>query len=280
MPFGVISTKTIKRMERVKKPKRSKRLSYVVRAGVNSAVKSAIARTDEVKRYVSTTTNFISNAGANIANVYTLGYGTFPLSPYTSYVGLATGNTDSTRVGNRVKTKRAYLDLMIRPNVYDVTNNPTPCPCIFVMWIYRLKNDNSSSGPSNAINSNFKDSNASVVGLAGTDADLILKDNTNVLQVLLRKEYKIGFSQNTGTGSVAASAYQSNNDFQLFKHIRMDITKYLYSQYDFNDATQIPYKQAPTWLTMEMIPYNNDVASVGARPGKMSIAIRYDFTDA
>ena len=132
----------------------------------------------------------------------------------------------------------------------------------------------------NAISGYFLDVNTSDQGLDGTFSDLNMPVNTDMIQLLHTEEHKIGFATNAGTGSVAGEQSCTNNDFNIFKHIKRDITKYLYSVYDFNDTTKTPLNQATTWLTMEMIPYDNSVGSVGQRPGTMQICVDYQYTDA
>jgi len=261
-------------------PKRATAGIKAMKRAANMAVKRALSRTIEVKHHTYTGNNWVSNAGANIVNIYTLGYGTFPLSPFNGYVSIAQGTTDAARIGNKVKTKKCMVNLCVAPNAYDATNNPTPGPCILKIWIYRIKGASTTSELASAISGYFKDVNGSDQGLDGSYSDLNLPDNHDMMQVLHTREYKIGFAASTGTGGVAGEQYTANNDFKTFQHIKMDVTKYLYSIYDFNDNTQTPLNQATTWFTMEMIPYDNVVASVGARPGTMQMSIDYSFTDA
>lgn len=228
-----------------------------------------------MKRVTYTGNNYISNAGANITNITTAGYGTWPLSPYTSYIGIAQGSTSGTRVGNRIKTKRCFLELIMSPNVYDVTNNPTPIPMFVKLWVYRVI----GSDPNTAINNWFKQSTASAVGLAGTFADLLLPDNEDQLVILHTEEIKLGYSLYNGTGTSVTNNSRANNDFSASVHFRKDITRMLHSFYDFNDTTQLPVKQPTTWLTLEAIGYNGSVSDVGIRPGLMNICVDYEYTD-
>lgn len=251
-----------------------------MKRAANMAVRRALASVIEKKHYTYTYNNYVSNAGVNIANIYTLGYGTFPLSPFTGYVDIAQGSAEGQRVGNKVKTAKSTLSICVAPNAYDATNNPTPGPCILKIWIYRIRGSSTTTEVASALNGYFLDANSSSTGLYGTYTDLNNPVNEDMIHLLHTEEHKIGFATNNGTGGVAGEEYTTNNDFNTFKHIKRDITKFLYASYDFPDALKTPLKQATTWLTMEMIPYDNAVGSVGARPGTMQISIDYNYTDA
>ena len=139
-----------------------------MKKAANLAVKRALARNIEVKHRTFTGANYVSNAGSAIANVYALGYGTFPLSPFASYIGIAQGGEEGNRIGNRIKTKKAMLNLCVFPNAYDATNNPTPGPCILKLWIYRIHGSSTTTEVANAINGYFLDVNNTDQGLDGT----------------------------------------------------------------------------------------------------------------
>jgi len=268
---------------RAKKARPSPKPGAAVKAmkrAASMAVKRALSRAIEVKSYVYGDYAVVSNAGTSIANIYNLGTGTWPLSPYAGFCEISQGTGEGQRIGNRIKVKKAVIDMMVNPAQYNSTTNPTPTPCILKMWIYRLKAVSNATEVQNAISGYFKQSNNGDLGLAGTYADLLLPDNEDAIQILHTQEWKVGFSQNGGTGGQAGYQTKCNNDFKMCVRIKKDITKFLYAAYDFNDTTTTPLNQSATWMTIEMVPYDGTITNIGSGPGEVSMTSRLDFSDA
>lgn len=260
-----------------------KRRKYQKKAGpaVKAEIKRYVSANTEAKRYRFSGGTYIFNANTLVTSVYALGGGLFPLSPYPSYIDISQGNTDSTRIGNSVKTKKCMVRMILAPNVYDGTYNPTPMPFIVKAWIFRVKQENNIGNIQTIINSYFKESNASSTGLAGTLYDIIGRDNTNVMQVLATRQWKVGYAVAGGTGVQAGSQSFANNEFKLQHQVNWDVTKHVYKKYMFNDNTSNePTKQSATFMVMEAIAYNGDATNIGIRPGVLRIVIDYDYTDA
>lgn len=244
------------------------------------AAKKAISANEEVKRHTYVGSNYISNAGASIVNVYTLGYGLWPISPYTGYLGIGQGTGDGQRVGNKIKVKSAKLRIKMDPSAYNATYNPTPTPCIVIMWIFRMKQNNTLANVQSLINNSFKDLNSGSQGLNGTESDLILPENNSDMQLLHRKIFKIGHANNNGTGAAAGEQYKSNNDFKCVEYFEKDITKYLYGTYTFNDTNQTPDTQPVTWCLFEAISATGAYTDLGERPGQLHICAELNYSDA
>lgn len=271
-----MSQKAFKRSRSVKPSVAAREIKRIARA----AAKKAIADSEEVKRYVHYATNYISNAGNSIVNVYTLGYGLWPLSPYSSYVSISQGTGDGQRIGNRIMVKSAKLRVKMDPAAYNATYNPTPTPMFVKCWIFKMKQNNTLSDVQTLINSNFKDSNNSSVGLAGTDADYMLADNNSEVTVLWTKMYKIGYANNQGSGSVNTEEYKANNDFKVAEYFEKDITRYLSKHYDFNDSGTTPFTQPVTWFLVEAISATGTYTDMGERPGQIGVSVELNYTDA
>jgi len=251
-----------------------------VRRIAAKAAKQAIERNEEVKRHSYVGSNYISNAGASIINVYTLGYGLWPISPYNGYLSIAQGTGDGQRLGNKIKVKSAKLRIKMDPSAYNATYNPTPTPCMIIMWIFRMKQNNTLAGVQGMINGTFKDVNTTSQGLNGTESDLLLPENNNEIQLLHKKVFKLGHATNNGTGGAAGEQYKTNNDFKCVEYFEKDITKYLYGTYSFNDTNQTPDTQPVTWVLFEAISATGSYTDLGERPGQLHICAELNYTDA
>jgi len=205
---------------------------------------------------------------------------TAPLTPYTGYVAITQGTTESSRIGNAIKVRKAMLKMVFSPADYDLTTNPAIIPQIIQIYIWRpTAQYNDLGGARSIATGDFFDQNASSIGFASTFRDLLLPPNNSLLTVYKKVTIKIGNGQNGGTGAVPGDAYYNNNDFNYSKIVELDVTKWYPKTLTFNDNTAITSNEA---LYFTVCPLNADgTAPVAAyMQTEWDFSIKLDYTDA
>lgn len=185
--------------------------------------------------------------------------GLFPITPYTatgapigSTISLVHGTGQATRIGNVVRTKRAVLKGVLFPSPGNSQVNPTPKPMEVCMWIFKLKNrffGDEINYAQSVFNSDFFQDNASSSGASGGLIDIVRATNSDVVQVLYKRVFKIAYAAGTNSGNV------SNNDFAYNRKFSIDVTKYIPKVIKFNDNDDSP---SITHTYCMIAPYNAD----------------------
>lgn len=179
--------------------------------------------------------------GADSANFYGASGGTIALTPESSGLTIPQGTGQGSRVGNRVRVKKAVLKVLVQAYKYDGTYNPYPQPVCVQIFLWRPKGDDSLTN-ARAITTyytggTFFQQAATSIGFVGSYYDWQNEVNHDKLVLYKKSIYKVGFSDNIGSGGVVASQYFTNSDFKYAHLIEMDVTKYFPSVLTFNDAT-------------------------------------------
>lgn len=178
----------------------------MTKKGLVRVIKKQISLQRENKMRQSAGSYFILPVGASNYQTNCI----VPLTPYYE-AGLSSGiNLDivqgtgvAGRIGNRIQTKSGYLRCVLFPLGYSATTNPTPGPLNVTMWIFRLKSgatDSTGNVLSILQNNFFKNQNSSS-GFANTLADQVGVVNPDIINLLYRRTYKIGYGNYAGTGS-------------------------------------------------------------------------------
>jgi len=219
------------------KPKASKK-KFARGGRKSSAVSSA------VKTYVKRTLHAeIENkcvqisAGNSFGNVNeSTDFNAYPMCPLAGYWTVGQGVGQGNRVGNIIKTRKVYLNYVLRPTAYDAVFNPSPRPCEIQLMLGYVKNTPCFAPVPGDINQLFN-SGSSIVSPIGTLRDIISVINTDYWTIKKRWTHKIGYSQATGTGGNVANNFFANNDFKFNAVQRIDITKHCPATHVFNDAS-------------------------------------------
>jgi len=210
-----------KRSRRIYRKKRSYRRSS--RRAVRRTVRRAVARTAEVK----------SQTGYNLGqNIYSSAHATFPsnnmivLGPNSGTCQIAQGVQQGYRIGNKVTTKSLWFKGTFRPNPYNATSNPLLFPQQVRMIIFYDRSDpNVVPSPGADL---FQLGNVNQ-GFNNDLTDLWRPFNTDRYRILTQRTYKLGFSNNNGTGApgvITDYQFNSNNDFRLNVNFKINLTKY------------------------------------------------------
>lgn len=204
---------------------KSKSVQSIVARAINRATETKIARynfTGDLTYYNSTIFGATSSS--------------FPLSPYTGYLGIAQGTGQGDRIGNSIRPYKCTLRMTINPNLYNVTSNPSPCPHLVRMLILRRK-DIGQSTLLTSFAGLFQTGNTAIAPQSN-GSDIVNSINTDLYTVYHDEVLKIGYADMTGSGSSAAGQYFSNNDFKYNIVKTVDVTKFMGKKLTFNDATQ------------------------------------------
>jgi len=240
--------------------------------GLRKAIKKEVDRLAEHRTATFQTQKEIQNASwpsfPNMAGGY------WPLSPYNGYVNIPQGSTQGARTGNKIRIAKAKLNIILYPAPYDVSLNPSPRPQYIKFWFVRPKAQANST--TLTIN-NFFQNGASALAFSGVLTDLVNQVNSQQYTLLGSKVFKLGNSVISSPG-VTASQLFSNNDFPLSVIRTMDITKYLYKEYQFNDSDNTAINDM-TVMFVEGINADGTAVSNGVLSSFMNFRITIDYVD-
>lgn len=239
---------------------------------VKKIVKKAIANNVENK-----TTQYY-NTGADIypsSNASFLG-SILPVSPYASYLGITQGTNQQSRVGNRIKIRNCWIQGTIHAKPYNATTNPTPAPLHVIMWVlYDKTAPTSIPGPT----TDFLQLGSSTSALQNDLMDQWAPVNTDKYRVLTKRIFKIGYAENTGTGSVVGQAYLANNDFKFSQNFKIYLTKYLVKNVRYNDNNATPTTRG-LFLMTTVVQANGTNYNTSVVPAEMQYVMNLDYEDA
>jgi len=177
---------------------------------------------------------------------------------------IAQGNTDGTRVGNRIRLVR--YTLKINFNAFYNTGVPaTDVPLVVQMFIGRLKQDPAQLPSSTDLGRIYDDGSGSA-GADGTMLSTLRDINTEYFNIVAYRKFKLGIA--IGTGNTYA-----NNDFPLCQEFVLnDLLK---GEVIFNDALTPVNKFLYMWCTATRL----DSATTSAAPCVCRYYISCQYTD-
>jgi len=222
--------RAVKKRGTRKRSARGGKRSFGVSSSVKSYVKTALSRNIENKCVQI-------NAGNSFGNVReSPDFNAYPMCPLSGYWTVGQGVGQGSRIGNIIKTKRVYLNYVIRPTPYDALANPSPRPCEVQMMLGYVKNTPCFAPIGGDIDVLFN-SGSTTVAPVGTLRDIIAVVNTDYWTIKKRWTHKVGYSQAEGTGGNVANEFFANNDFKYNVVKRLDITKHCPTTHAFNDGS-------------------------------------------
>lgn len=221
-------------------------------------VQSIVSRNIENKTHQASLEMNVKNilADGTTSNEFN---GLFPITPYTatgapvdSTISLVHGTGQATRIGNVVRTKSAILRGVLFPSPGNITLNPTPKAMEVCMWIFKLKNrafGDEITYAQSVFNNNFFQDNAGSQGASASLIDIIRKPNQDVVNVLYKRIFKLGYAAGTNAGNIG------NNDFKYNQKFSINVTKYIPKVIKYNDNDDSP---SITHTYCMIAPYNAD----------------------
>jgi hypothetical protein len=222
-----------KKNNRRRKPLR-KRAAGARKSSVSAGVK------DYVKRAIHTTVEnkcVQINASGPFGNVNeSPDFNAYPMCPLTGFWTINQGVGQGARIGNIIKTRKVYLNYVLRPLPYSATTNPQPNPCEVQLMLGYVKNTPCFNPVSGDISFLFQ-SGSSSAGPIGTLRDIVSVINKDYWVIKKRWTHKVGYAAMEGTGANPGNQFQANNDFKLNHVARIDITKHIPKTHVFNDGS-------------------------------------------
>lgn len=240
---------------------------------VKAMVNRAIARTEEKKESnvysLNTPLPAVINAGWTASSI--------SIAPSSTGFVIPQGTGQGNRIGNHIRTKRAYVKGILHQNTYDAATNPQPLPVQVRMLIFKDK-FNKAQQPA-AVALDLFQTGSTAIGPTNDLADMMLDINKDRYQVYHDQVMKVGFAAYGGTGTIPAFQSFTNNDFSLNCEFNVDITKFIPKQIMYNDAAAAPMNDN---LWMIFLPA---FANGGGMPANstllnMSWTATYEYTDA
>ncbi len=211
---------------------------------LNNAIDKAVNRHQEIKQFQYGYDNidmvpYLTTSGTFQTN------NVIPLIPNHDNPMLQ-GDSNSDRIGNKIKIKSVHLKLIIMPLNYNSTTNPTPRPHDVRMIICHSK----ATPTAPIVSSTFFDSNNATVSPQDDLSDMLLDVNKDIYVVSSDKKFKVGYTTMAGTGANPGNQYFANNDYKYNKFIQMDITKYCPASVVWNDDSSTPVSFLPVAILM------------------------------
>lgn len=240
---------------------------------VKDLVKSAISRNQEKKE----------------SNVYSLNHplgspqasgwvaSSIRLSPGTNGFSIPNGTGQGNRIGNKIRVEKAWFKGIISPMQFDATTNGQPSPMQIRMIL--LKDKFRATSQPAAIGLDLFQSGSTSLGPSNDLVDQIMDINQDRYQVYHEQRMKLGFAENTGTGSNAAWGHFANNDFQFNCEFAVDITKYLPKNIVFNDAEVEPMSDG-LWAVFLLSDARGGMISNVTVPATLQYSANIEYTDA
>lgn len=228
MPFRNYKKNSKKKPRKYFRGKRSGK-ARGVSVAVKSYVKSLMHKQIENKQaYYAAASQNISSYNVSSTML------ALPLYPNSSYMSISQNVGESDRIGNKIRVVKAMFNYILRPEVYNATLNPTPTPQIVKLWLGYNKTTPLTQATGNP---NFIQTGNTSQALTGYLIDIIKPVNKDLYKIYKTRTHKLGHAIENGTGSSAVAGYQSNNDFKMNASAKIDITRFLQKNIQFNDTT-------------------------------------------
>lgn len=250
-----------------------KRKSYAKRSPMKKMVRREIRRAQETKtsEYYNAGLGLWSSVDGNFSS-----NNIFPVHVDGANLQVPQGTGQGGRIGNEITIKKLTFSGHIVPEIYNAVYNPTPAPVHVKMWIFYDKANNISIP---APITNFFQSGSASRGFQNDLMDHMSPPNADRYAVLATKTMKVGFADNTGTGSVGAQAYFANNDYKMTASFRFDLTKHIPKLCRFNDGTNTPTTRGLYCMIQPVYAIGTAIPA-GIRTAVVQYVRTVDYTDA
>lgn len=278
MPRRKKSTRSRKTRGRTRNSRRG------VSAGtVKKIVKRAIAVNIENKTNQFNDSLNVSQSSSSSTGSSFIDDSIFCLSPGNSGNGvfIQQGTGQGERIGNRIKIKRAMLNINFTPTPYNADVNPLPSPQ-FVRMVFFYDRIAPIAVPTPGANGNFFQNGDTYSPFQGNLLDITRPYNLDRFRVLFQKTFKIGYQAYAGTGVNVTSQSFTNNDFKLNIFRKFNITKYLVKNVRWQDNLTTNPTTRALWCALYAVNANNIVvtATVPYTPVGCWYTVSIDYEDA
>lgn len=277
----------------VKKARRVPRKRTIVRKAVRSAWKKSVAKVckrvigtqAEVKQLNETFSFSPRNALALVSDLATDNI--LWCSPNGSTMPISIGGTSQQRIGNKVRTKRCSVKLIMYPKPYSASTNTRPVPQIVTIWCCSAKQGYvSSSSMATIFDANFFQDGSTSSGYLGQLVDNISTVNKDVVQLHWKRTFKLGHSTMYGVPPIGTdvtynnNAQFANNDYKQNIITSFDLTKHMPKNFNFDDANNTPNNRS-VFLVFGIANADGQLftSDSGQRPLDVYAQVNYFYTD-
>lgn len=263
------SRKNSKRTYRKGKKSTKKRGS----SSLKKLIKSTIQRSAEKKisNYVNLGQSVITANSSGAAGLI------IPLTPYTGGIDIIQGSSQDERVGNKIRTNKLTLKGTIVANQYNISSNPNPFPTVVQMFVFWDKL-NPTVIPDPYAANDFFQFGSSTTDFRNDLVDTWAAVNTDRYHVVLRKQFKVGYSGYDGTASQPNAQYFQNNDFKFNQKFSIDLTKHAVKNVTFNDNSTVPTTRG-LFVMWNTISATGGSLAVDVACASVQYSVDYRYTD-
>lgn len=202
----------------------------------------------------------------------------YPMLPYSGYLTIPQGVTQSTRVGNTCKIRRVTLNYTLIPLSYNVTTNPSILPVHVILYLGAVKQYKGILPGTGDIGLMYQ-LGATAIPPTGTLSDLIYKVNKDDWDMKKVWSHKLGYAASEWNGGNSVAQFYTNNDFKMNVVRRMDITKYCAKTLKFNDANSTQ-QGANLFFMFQSIQSNGTASAASVQNVNIKYFITIDYEDA
>lgn len=230
---GAVSLRTKRRRKQRVKGYNMAGVSEPVKEYVKKAIHTMMENKQYTTEVAKTCSNFSGGANWQSGNVFQL----TPSSATNALYTIVQGTGEGARVGNSFNIVKAKVRMIMYPQLYNATSNPTPKPQDIVIYICSGKKGvvcNTVSDLYTICNTTFYANGSSSNGMLGNLYDLVSVPNNEVIKVHRKLQFKLGASNSQLQTGVNAG--WSNNDYSYNCRLSLDITPYLPKKITFNDG--------------------------------------------
>lgn len=204
------------------------------------------------------------------------------------------GNSSGTRVGAKVNPKKVIADLQFCIDEQKSSSSLLACPYQIRWWVIRVKGTNSppgqgglASGLNATWQSLFDYGNDIYNPPIGNVTDVYNKVNTTLYTVYKQGVFELlplnqkqqvggGYTENVTTPSVNS---------KIYKHIRLDLTKYVAKTLKYTDDPLFPTfygcNNDSLYITFNITRYDNQpISPIGSMYVNCTSVIKMTYTDA
>lgn len=194
------------------------------------------------------------------------------------YSAISQGTGQGARLGNEIKTRSCYFNMVLRPANYSSTFNPFPIPQIVMVFFGKVKNSRAQTPVNSDFAKLWQTGNTSNAPYSST-LDLIATLNKDWFTVYKVLQFKVGYAQtDAASGANPAYEYYQNNDYKFNAIKKVNITKMMPKTFKFNDTTSQPTNDGLYMWSM-CVPADGSVGSASI-PTYMDYNMTYVYEDA
>lgn len=252
-----VNRKRVGARKRVSRPKISKAIKSYVKRAVHTNIEN----------------KSIINYGANLA--ITTSYGGLLPSTLNLVPTVAQGTTNSQRLGNEIKLKRAYVKGFVNLLPYNATTNPMISPLWVRMFLVRSKYINTNLINNTDVNSSFLNGGASNVPLQGNTLDMLFGINTDTWILLQSKVFKIGQSAFNGTSGDTPWGDNSSMSKQFY----FNFGKHLKKPLKYPDGSNV-CQNHNLFLVTQVVRADGTTPTTNQQPAEFHYFMEHQYEDA